>query len=994
MQTEQNAKSLLSHPPKVHPAFEWKHSKPIESLNIVVEAYIHKKTEALHYHINADNPENVFLVALRTMPDDSTGVAHILEHTALCGSKHYPVRDPFFMMIRRSLNTFMNAFTSSDWTAYPFASQNTKDYFNLLDVYLDAVFFARLHELDFAQEGHRLEFEDPKNPDSNLVYKGVVFNEMIGAMASPVSTVWQTLTKHLFPTTTYHNNSGGDPKHIPDLSYEQFLAFYKTHYHPSNAIFMTFGNIPANVLQDKFEQRALNQFERLANRLTVKDEKRYNTPLKIEDHYALDEENNSGNKGGKNSENKTHIVLGWLLGISTDLKEAMNVHLLSGVLMDNSASPLLHALETTELGKSPSPLCGVEDSNREMTFMCGIEGSKPKHADKFEALVLNVLNDVANNGVPQQQVEAVLHQIELEQREVGGGHYPYGLQLILDALPSAVHYGDPVAALDLDPVLAQLREDIKNPQFIKDLVRDYLLKNPHYVRLTMVPDATLSLQRQKEEAAKLAKIKAQLSNQEKNKIIDLAHKLLERQQQKDDESILPKVGLEDVPDSMHIAEGRSQTINTLPVSIFEQGTNGLVYQQIVYQLPHLSDDLIQYLPYYSTNVTELGSGNRTYLESQVLQSSITGGINAFTAIRGNVENEQDVAGYFFLSGKSLARNHNAFSRLMREIVDTTRFDEYDRIHELVSQQRAQREQSVTGQGHSLAMMAASSGMSPAAALKHRLSGLQGIQHAKRLDDSLKESTNVKDLAEKLAEIHSALTTIEPQLLLTGEPHEIPRFIKEIEAVWGDVVALPPNVEPFSLPEIHQRVQQIWVANAPINFCAKAYPTVPIEHSDSAPLAVLAGFLRNGFLHTAIREQGGAYGGGAGYCSDTASFRFYSYRDPRLVETLADFDKSIDWLLTEKHGSRQLEEAILGVISSIDKPSSPAGEAKDAFQNQLFGRTPNKRQQYRKQIINVTLADLKRVADTYFSTDNASTAIISNAATIEQLGDLGMEVIHL
>jgi len=995
MQTEQNATSPSSQPQKIHPAFEWKHSEPIESLNIVVEAYTHKKTGALHYHINADNAENVFLVALRTMPDDSTGVAHILEHTALCGSKRYPVRDPFFMMIRRSLNTFMNAFTSSDWTAYPFASQNTKDYYNLLDVYLDAVFFARLHELDFAQEGHRLEFADPKDPNTDLVYKGVVFNEMIGAMASPVSTVWQTLTEHLFPTTTYHYNSGGDPRNIPDLTYEQFLEFYKTHYHPSNAIFMTFGDIPVYDLQDRFEQRALSHFERLTERLTVHDEKRYTAPLKIEDRYALDEEGNNNSS----SENKTHIVIGWLLGHSTDLQEAMKVSLLSGVLMDNSASPLLHALETTELGNSPSPLCGVEDSNREMTFMCGIEGSKPEHAEKLEALVFKVLNDVASYGVPQEQVEAVLHQLELEQREVGGGHYPYGLQLILEALPGAVHYGDPVAALNLDPVLAQLRDDIKNPQFIKDLVKNYLLNNPHYVRLTMVPDATLSEQRQKEEAAKLAKVKAKLTTAEKNKVVDLSQKLLDRQKQKDDESILPKVGLEDVPDSMHIAEGKKQSINSknnnsLPVSIYEQGTNGLVYQQVIYSLPQLSDDLMQYLPYYSSNVTELGSGGRSYLESQVLQASLTGGIGAFTATRGKVDNEQDVGGYFFLSGKSLNRNHKAFSVLMREILDSTRFDEHERIHELVSQQRAQREQSVTGQGHGLAMMAASSGLSPTAALKHRLSGLLGIQHAKQLDDGLKDTNNLKQLADKFAEIHSALTSADPQMLLIGEQHEIPTLIKELEHVWQDATPSDSKFESFSLPQIHQRVQQIWIANSPINFCAKAYATVPVEHSDAAPLAVLAGFLRNGFLHTAIREQGGAYGGGASYSSDTASFRFYSYRDPRLVETLADFDKSIDWLLSEKHEWRQVEEAILGIVSSIDKPSSPAGEAKDAFQNELFGRTPEKRQRYRKRILEVTLEDLKRVAESYFSADKASTAVISNAATVEQLGDLGMEVIQL
>ena len=246
-----------------HSSFEFIRRQPVESLNIVLEEYRHRKTGAQHIHIAADNNENVFLVALRTVPKDSRGVAHILEHTALCGSEKYPVRDPFFMMIRRSLNTFMNAFTSSDWTAYPFASQNSKDFNNLLDVYLDAVFFARLDPLDFAQEGHRVEFEIADDSNSPLVYKGVVFNEMKGAMSSVPSQLWHTLCHHLFPTTTYHYNSGGEPKDIPDLSYQQLTSFYKSHYHPSNAIFMTYGDLPAQELQQQFEEKALHRFEKL-----------------------------------------------------------------------------------------------------------------------------------------------------------------------------------------------------------------------------------------------------------------------------------------------------------------------------------------------------------------------------------------------------------------------------------------------------------------------------------------------------------------------------------------------------------------------------------------------------------------------------------------------------------------------------------------------------------------------------------------------------------
>ncbi|KPJ94979.1 MAG: peptidase M16 [Gammaproteobacteria bacterium SG8_11] len=969
---------------KIHPAFEWKRSETIEALNITIEEYQHKKTGALHYHLAADNPENVFLVALRTVPTDSTGVAHILEHTALCGSKRYPVRDPFFMMIRRSLNTFMNAFTSSDWTAYPFASQNKKDFNNLLDVYLDAVFFTNLNELDFAQEGHRLEFEKPDDPSSKLMYKGVVYNEMKGAMGSPVSLMWQTLTKYLFPTTTYHYNSGGDPECIPDLSYEQLKAFYTTHYHPSNAVFMTYGDIPAIEHQSKFEELALQHFDKLDDFIAVKPEKRYHAPLTVEEYYPVDETQAQGDK--------THVVIGWLLGDSTDLESQLKTHLLSGVLLDNSASPLRKALETTDLGSSPSPLCGIEDSNREMTFMCGLEGAKPENAAKIEALVLGVLEQVAEEGVPLEQVEAILHQLELEQREIGGGGYPYGLQLILDALSTAVHRGDPVTALNIDPVLNKLRQQIQDPQFVKSLVKDMLLQNRHRVRLTLKPDPQLSERREQAEAEQLTRIKASLSDEKKQRIVQQALQLAKRQQQKDDEEILPKVGLEDIPPKMHIAEA-TDTASTLNAKFYAQPTNGLVYQQVVVSLPKLEDELIDLLPYYTYCLTEVGCGDKDYLQMQARQAAVSGGISAQSSMRGKIDDVQDVSAHLFLSGKALLRNSAPLTELLRETMEKARFDEYARIRELVAQMRAQREQSVMGNGHGLAMAAACSGMSPAAAIKHRLSGLEGTRQTKLLDDSFKDENNLKAFAHKLSRLHQRILDAPRQYVLIGESDKQSQYVADLEKYWQSLQT-PQSNELFQLDAVRSRVKEMWITSTPVNFCAKAYPAVPVSHPDAPALTVLSGFLRNGFLHREIREHGGAYGGGASYQAENATFRFFSYRDPRLLDTLNDFDNSIQWLLSESHEPSQIEEAILGVISSIDRPSSPSGEAKDAFVNELYGRTPEQRQHFRSQILTVTLDDLRRVANTYFNPDDASIAVITNSVNAEQLKALDMKVCKL
>ena len=984
--TTQTAESTAPQKGHAHPAFSWIKSERIDSLNVTVEEYRHNVTGALHYHIDADNTENVFLVAFRTVPMDSTGVAHILEHTALCGSKKYPVRDPFFMMIRRSLNTFMNAFTSSDWTAYPFSSQNRKDFNNLLDVYLDAAFFSRLDELDFLQEGHRVEFSEADNPASDLEFKGVVFNEMKGAMSSPVSVLWQTLSEHVYPTTTYHYNSGGEPADIPDLTYQQLRDFYQTHYHPSNAVFMTFGDIPAYEHQLQFEEKALSHFDRLDVNIRVDDEQRYQQPVEIEDVYPFDLVE------GVTEDHKTHHVLGWLLGRSTSLDEVMKSNLLSHVLLENSSSPLRKALETTELGTAPSPLCGLEDSNFEMCFMCGIEGSDPEHAQAFEQLVLDVLQDVAENGVPQEHIEAVLHQLELSQREIGGDGYPYGLQLVLSGLSAAIHRSDPAQLLNLDPVIESLREKISDPAYIKNLVRDLLLDNPHRVRLTMKPDTGLSQRKEQAERERLSKTKAAMSEQDKASVVRRAAELAQRQLQEDDPEILPKVGLDDVPAEMKIPKARLTQIAGKASALYAQGTNGLVYQEIVLDLPALDSAQLDILPHFSNCLTELGVADKDYLQVQSWQSSISGGITAHSSIRGYSDDVQQTRGYYVFGGKALVRNNQKLAELMRETLKSVRFDEHDRIRELMSQRRARREQSVTGSGHTLAMMAASSGMSPVAALGHRFNGLEGIRILKAIDDANKDS-GVAGLADRFESIHQLLLNAPSQYLIVGEEEKLDDLVDGFSNVWRDDTAAAA-FEPFSAGHVDASVKQMWVTNTQVNFCSRAYKTVPMDHADAAPLSVLGGFLRNGFLHTAIREKGGAYGGGAGHDTNIAAFRFFSYRDPRLNETLADFDRAIDWMLSGTHEWRMVEEAILGVVSNIDKPGSPSGEARQAYYNLLHGRTREKLQTFRQNVLKVTLADLKRVTETYLHPDKASTAVICSAATREQKGDLGLDVINL
>ncbi|MDX1655957.1 MAG: insulinase family protein, partial [Candidatus Competibacteraceae bacterium] len=908
---------------------------------------------------------------------------HILEHTALCGSERYPVRDPFFMMIRRSLNTFMNAFTSSDWTAYPFASLNRKDFFNLLDVYLDAAFFPLLDELDFAQEGHRVEFINEGDGNARLTYKGVVFNEMKGAMSSPISTLAQTLQSYLFPTTTYHHNSGGNPARIPDLTHEQLKQFHARHYHPSNALFMTYGDIPAGEHQLRFQERVLGQFRAQPLDFAVPGEQRYQTPLQVEDTYALE--------GEEDTAHKTHIVLGWLWGPNTDLLEVLRCQILADVLLDNSSSPLRQALETTELGTSPSPLCGFDDNTRETTFVAGLEGSDPEQAAGVEELVLGVIGRVAKEGVPREMLESVLHQLELSQREITGDGFPYGLKLMLDALTPALHGGDPAAALDLDPALAALRQEIDQPDFIQNLAQRLLLDNPHRVRLVMRPDPTLGPRQQAEEQRRLEAIQAAMTAGDIQRVNERARALELRQERQDDPELLPKVTLADVPAEMIIPRGKRQPVAELPAAWYEQGTNGMVYQQLILDLPALDAEELALLPLLTLCLTEVGSGGRDYLQTQALQAAVTGGLNARVLVRGGMEALEQSRGLLVVAGKALARHQAPLARLLRETLETARFDELSRIRELVAQLRAQREEGVSDHGHLLAMLAAGSSLNPLAGLGHRWEGLEGLRSLRTLDEALKDHQQLTALASRLEGLREKLAQAPLQLLQVAEAEMIPDLRATLEEIWAGrgprrrVADFHLGAEPVA-PR-----NQGWAINATVNFCAKAYPTVAPGHQDAPALTVLGEFLRNGYLHRTIREQGGAYGAGAGYQGDTGLFRFFSYRDPRLADTLADFDRAVSWLAEKDHPAHFLEEAILGVVGSIDRPGSPAGEAISAHLGSLFGRTPEQRQAYRRQVLEVSQGELLRVAEAYLRPEQAGVAVLGSGEKLRHQAQLGLKV---
>ena len=1003
----------------LHPAFELIEHRHIEALSMDVLISQHVKTGAMHYHLAHPSDENAFLVGFRTQPMDSKGEAHILEHVALCGSEKFPVRDPFFSMIKRSLNTFMNAMTAADWTAYPYATQNENDYFNLLAVYLDASFFPNIHPLDFAQEGIRVELDSDDKPQ----FKGIVFNEMKGAMSGEIDQLYHAVAHHLFPTTTYHYNSGGDPADIPDLTHTELVEFHQSHYHPSNSVLMSFGNIPVAQTQAKIHDDALIRFA-AGKKHVSRPEKRLSAPITATDTYTADEA----------GPDQTHHVVAWLLPSITDPKQRLALRLLEGVLIEHAGSPLRAYLDSHPLGKAPSPLLGLDDSHYEMVFYTGLRGSNPEHADAVEQGIIDLLTEVASKPIDDDTIETILHQIEIDQRHIGGDSMPYGLNLMLEGFSTAIHDGNPLDVWEVDEHLAWLREQVVDAHWLPNLIKTHLLDNNHRVRVTLTPDSEKSARLAAAEQVRLDTIAMDLNAHDKDILHKQALDLAARQAAPDDLTLLPKVGLEDVPTDISFKQGTQKQIQLSgqesTLFEYEAGTNGLYYYQIVVPLTDAIgasntaalpvNEVINHplLPIYLSLLSELGTDSLDAYELQAKQAAHSSGVTARISQRTSIDDSQSISSYFVVATRALNRKPEAID-LLKEVMEHSVFTEHDRIKEILQQRQAGWQSRLASAGHSYALQTASRAMSRQAQLEYVRSGLPALNALKDfLAHATTDDTLWDQLATGLMALHQRLIHLPKHAIIVCEPEQTQRLGQLIVESWEQSGApdvdtpvtlsedtLPSEFAKLTLdPSLNGEQESVkalesdpivedlaWLVATNVYHNASAYSVPAADHPDTAALMVLAPYLRNGYLHSAIRERGGAYGGGAGYDANACAFKFFSYRDPYCAETFAHFEASIEWLLNEPQTDEQLEEAILGIISGMDKPGSPAGEAIKACFANLHHRGEDWQRKMRAAILAVTIEDLQRVAKQYLQGQKHVRAVLAPYDKEDDVKNIGFKV---
>ncbi len=657
---------------------------------------VHEGTGARHLHISRPDDNNVFAVSFPTIPRDSTGVAHILEHIVLSGSRRFPVRDPFFAMLPRSLATFMNAMTSDVWTTYPFATRNAKDFYNLLDVYLDACFFPNLDEFSFLQEGHRLEFAQPGDPSSPLRFKGVVYNEMKGAMATAPSRMEHAIGQALFPDLPYAFNSGGDPREIPNLTSEALRRFHADHYHPSNAYFYTYGDLPIEETLARIESTVLRRFDRREVDTSIPDQPSFDAPRVFEASYPLASIENDGQK--------SQVLVAWRTVHSADSFLTLAFEVLEDVLLGSEAAPLRRELIESRLGKALADGTGLDIGPREAVFAAGLKDIAAADAPLVEELILDVLRRLAVEGLDPDLVDGAMHGVEIASREVSNAGAPYGLKLLFHIAAAYLYGGDPKRALLLEEDLAQLAAERSRGRFFESLIERYLLDNPHRVRILLSPDEGLTAREEAEEAQRAAAVRQRLSGEEVGQIIATAEELESRQRSPGDVSCLPTLTLADIPVEYEDIPNETRSIDTGVLGLFPQPTNGLTYVDIEF-------DELELLPVLAYMLPRLGAGRYDHIEMAARISRFTGGIRAAAGLRTSPNQLGSQKRGFSVRGSALFRNHGALVDILFDLVTGLRFDA-DHLADLLGQYRAGLESRIVSAGHLYSIALADAQLSP------------------------------------------------------------------------------------------------------------------------------------------------------------------------------------------------------------------------------------------------------------------------------------------
>ena len=908
----------------------------------------HNKTKARVLIIENEDNNKVFNIGFRTPPSDDTGVPHIMEHSVLCGSKKFPVKDPFVELCKGSLNTFLNAMTYSDKTVYPIASLNKKDFHNLMHVYLDAVFYPNIYNKTeiMMQEGWHYEIDETTG---DLIINGVVFNEMKGVFSSPEQQLYRLIEKSLLPNTPYGFESGGDPTYIPDLTHDKFLDFHKKYYHPSNSYIYLYGDMDTVAELDFIDKEYLSNYDYLEIDSEITEQKAFEAPIRVEENYSLSD--------ADDERDNTYLTYNVTCGSSLDKKLCVAMAVLEHALLIAPGAPLKKALIDANIGKDV--FSSYDDGIKQPTFSIIAKNANIEDEEKFISIINDTLNKLVNEKINKKSLLAAINYYEFKYKEGNYGRYPKGLMLGLNAFATWLY--DDNAALDLfsmNAVYDELKNEIENGYFEK-LIIEYLLNNNHKTYAILIPEKGLNSKRAKEENKKLADYKKTLTDEQIENIKKQANHLKEYQSEPntaDELAKIPMLEISDIDKKARTLNNQISEIEMVKIVSHDVFTNGISYLSLNFDINDIDYEKYPVIALLTEIFKYVDTEKYTYNELANEINLHTGGIGFNISITNKKEKGKYCV-HFIVNAKMLDSNIDKAMELVEEILFTSRIDDKKRLKEIVAETRTNIKNDLVSSGHITAAGRALSYVSQAAVIKELTEGIEYYKFLSDIDD------NFEDRYEELAE---TLKTTLGEILRRGGLTVSYTSDKNPKDMLTDSITslskkLSSRLEYDKTKEIPVNVYNEGFKTASqVQYVATAGNFVDKGLEYTGALSVLQTIFSYDYLWLNVRVKGGAYGCMCSFTRNGNSY-FTSYRDPNLMETYNVYMNAADYVRNFNADSRDMTKYIIGAISKLDAPLTPSAEGIYSFGGYLIGLTDEDIQKVRDEVLSTNVETIRGLA---------------------------------
>ena len=945
-------------------------TREIDEIGATLYELQHEKIGTRIIYLDRDDDNKTFSIGFATPPEDDTGVFHIIEHSVLCGSKKYPLNDPFAELLKGSLNTFLNAITFEDRTIYPVSSRCERDFLNLVDVYMDAVLAPNMLENPsiFRQEGWHYEYDKEKNL---LTYNGVVYNEMKGAYSSADELGGCALNRALFDGTSYSKDSGGNPSAIPSLTYEQFKATHQKYYHPSSARIVIDGKIDLDKILPLIDSH-LDRFDK-SDRLYLTGKSTPHTSPTVEVKYEISE--------NEDEHGKARVLYGFVCSDYTDKDALITASILSEILCGSNASPLKKAILDSGLAKDAAM---YSSKSREQSLIIEVRDADETRLDEIDSLITKTITDIATNGIDKKNIISSLNSFDFRRRERDYGTLPTGIVLALSIHGDWVYCDTPEESLLMNDVTTKIREKVGTDHFEKSLL-NFTINNPHRAKVVMLPDKTLSERSAREEKEILASILGSMTEEEKERIIDEEAELRAWQQREpceDELNRIPKLAITDIPPSSLRPHAEVSEIGGVKVLKCHMNTNGIVYISLLFDASDLCEKDLISLSMLSAALFNFPTKNYDALSLQNEVKANLGGMFASFSIGNDGKNATP---YLKISAKALSSQKEHIIRLFSEVLFNSVIENEEEMSKILLQAKSHMEDALISSGESVALSRIEAGIGEAGAIAEYLSGYEAycvIREICKDNDKVVELTQkVKNLLIKLVD-RSRLT-----VAITGEAND--DFIRGIISIFPDGGILP---EKKHTP-ICAENSEFFLLPSKVAYAAIGGKSDEVE-KNLGLMRVVRSILSYEYLWNTVRVQSGAYGTGVVPRKD-GSLSFYSYRDPSPARSLGFYKDSSNYLRELADSGEDITKFIIGAIGEYDTLITPRTAAAISLGDYLNGWTPEAESMLRGEMLSVTAEDLRVAADIIDSViSNGSTIIVGGAEHLDTLPNRPKKIITI